>query len=274
MEFITLESPNDLKEIVQYVWSFRAPDSLGPIWTHTFVDLFGGIIFQHKNGSSAIVSNNKLLPEGMIHGLMRSPASSLCATGFSAFGIRLQPDAIHRLFGINAYHLTDNIFPIDHVIQTGDLKDIVLNSSDFGQQAEAAFDFLRSFKVVKRRSSLFVQDCIEYIQAQPGTCTVQQVRAYFKVSERKLQRDFLNATGVSPRHFIQVTRFMEIVKRLRTHPDDDLLELAFDLDFTDQPHLSNAIKKFSMFPPRRLAEHLQKGVLNLVMREASSVASD
>jgi AraC-like DNA-binding protein len=267
MEYRVIEPPDDLSDIVQSFWSVRTQEGSDLIRTDTFVDLYGGIIIQHKNHSSAIVSKDKLLPEAMIHGLMRAPTTGYCKAGFSASGVRLLPHAIQYLFGTDAHYLTDHILPIDQFVSVGSLKNAVLQSTDVTDQAQLMFGFLRSFKKEKRKSNSLVRECIGFIHATRGSCSVLQIREYFNVSERKLQRDFLTVTGVSPRHYIQVTRFMEIIGRLKSEPDSQLFELAFELNFTDQPHFNNAIRKFSNLSPRKLGDYLQQGVLNLIMDE-------
>src|SRR5688572_27864976 len=270
MEYEIIEPPDDLRDIVQSFWSIHTQESKALIRTDTFVDLFGGIIFQHKDSCSAIASKNKVLPQGMIHGLMRTPTTSFCITGFSASGVRLLPHAIHNLFGTDAYYLTDRILPIDQFVSVGGLKDAILHAPGITEKATLMFDFLRSFKKTKRKSNSLIRECINYIHGTRGACTVQRLREYFNVSERKLQRDFLAVTGVSPRHYIQVTRFMEIIERLKSNPDPRLLELASELDFADQPHFNNAIRKFSKLPPRKLVDHIRQGVLNLIVDEQIS----
>lgn len=85
------------------------------------------------------------------------------------------------------------------------------------------------------------------------------------VSERQLQRRFLSAVGVSPRHYIKVERFKQVVSLLRSETEANFSELVWKLEFSDQPHFNKLIKSLSGLTPTQFKRSLKGELLNLVI---------
>lgn len=68
------------------------------------------------------------------------------------------------------------------------------------------------------------------------------------VSRRQLERDFVQWIGTSPRHLSQVVRLQAISRRAQRGAP--LADIAADLGFTDQAHMSRVVRQLTGLTPR------------------------
>jgi AraC-like DNA-binding protein len=70
------------------------------------------------------------------------------------------------------------------------------------------------------------------------------------LSLRQFERRFLDAVGISPKLFAGIARFRQAAARLSC-PDQSLAQVAADLGYFDQSHMTRAFVRFLGQPPLR-----------------------
>jgi AraC-like DNA-binding protein len=71
------------------------------------------------------------------------------------------------------------------------------------------------------------------------------------VSRRQLERDFGQWLGTSPRHLAQVARVQAVSRK--AHRGVALADIAADVGFADQAHMTRVVRQLTGLTPRRLA---------------------
>ncbi len=94
--------------------------------------------------------------------------------------------------------------------------------------------------------------------AHRGNISVAELSAAQGVSSRQLQRRFAEELGVPPKTVAKVVRFAESWSRLLSKPDMSLADLALDLGYSDQSHLTNEFTAFGRRSPRAFLKDLTK----------------
>src|SRR5262249_28920477 len=87
---------------------------------------------------------------------------------------------------------------------------------------------------------------------------VAELADYCNTSVRQLQRQFDDATGVSPKSLARTIRFEAIRNRLMFEPDANLTDLAYEFGYTDQAHFINDFKAFTNKTPGEFAAEMRK----------------
>ncbi|MBL0727287.1 AraC family transcriptional regulator [Piscinibacter sp. HJYY11] len=85
------------------------------------------------------------------------------------------------------------------------------------------------------------------LMAQP-TAELTTVASTVGASLRQLERDFDHWLGVSPSHFMRLTRFQRAVKSIAE--GGSLADTAIDCGFSDQPHLTRSVRRLGGETPR------------------------
>jgi AraC-like DNA-binding protein len=92
---------------------------------------------------------------------------------------------------------------------------------------------------------------------QAGTRRVSDLAKTIGVSDRHLNRAFQNAVGISPKQFVRILRFQQVVKVARQNAALNWAEIAADTDYYDQSHLIAEFKRLTgMTPAAFINQHL------------------
>ena len=65
------------------------------------------------------------------------------------------------------------------------------------------------------------------------------------ISQRQLEREFKNKVGISPKHYLRITRINEIICFLKANPVTDLVSVAYHFGYYDQAHFINDFKRIT-----------------------------
>jgi AraC-like DNA-binding protein len=94
-----------------------------------------------------------------------------------------------------------------------------------------------------------VRDAVTWLDR--ATATVSDAAALALVSERELQRRFVEQIGYGPKTLHRVLRFQRFMQQL-TLPNIDLAAAAALAGYADQPHLSRETRRLAGLTPRQL----------------------
>jgi AraC-like DNA-binding protein len=78
------------------------------------------------------------------------------------------------------------------------------------------------------------------------------------VSRRQLERDFSQWIGTSPRHLAQVARVQTVSRK--AHTGASFADIAADVGFSDQAHMSRVVRELTGLTPRRFTHAPQSGL--------------
>jgi len=259
MKYKIIYPPPILLPYVKYFWTVEIdPASIATYQMRTLVDDSSGMIFQIRVNSSAIKSNGLVIPQSFLYGQTIQPTINECICPFSCIGVLFHPYALHQLFRLNSSAITNKMINWLDISEEKELADRILNSNTIEEGINHLSNFL--IGIVNKRNIRFAQSkyFITYIQENKGQINVNKLLANHNISERTLERLFINEIGVTVKHYIQVTKFQEILKRFELQNNDRLIDIAYDLAFTDQSHFNNMVRKYSQCTPKKLKDSIVK----------------
>jgi AraC-like DNA-binding protein len=109
-----------------------------------------------------------------------------------------------------------------------------------------------------------LQSAIALVKQTNGSISVASLRTQIALSERQLERGFLQYTGLTPRQFMRLTRFCMVVKLLH-QPMLSLTDVAYRAGYYDQAHFIHDFKALAGLTPRDYRrEQADVGFLQLI----------
>lgn len=96
-----------------------------------------------------------------------------------------------------------------------------------------------------------------------GLVSLDELVYRLKINPRTFQIQFKNQVGLPPKLFCRITRFNALLLALDQNPKADILELALEFGYSDNPHLYKDFKQFVGRTPRqylRLILNINSGV--------------
>jgi len=82
--------------------------------------------------------------------------------------------------------------------------------------------------------------------------SVAQIARALRLSPRQLQRRFIAAVGVPPKHFVRVFRFARSWQIASMRPPQTWAALAAEHGYADQAHMVREFRAFGVDPPTQV----------------------
>jgi AraC-like DNA-binding protein len=191
----------------------------------------GGIVV----GVQTSISERTLADEGWALGVMFRPA------GFSAFGE----------------------VPVDATLPIGDVfgpaGESLAASLDDPDTAPTLVDgFLAALVPREPHPAEAVAELVEKVAADPAMLRVEDLADRAGVRPRQLQRRFAAHVGVGPKWVIRRYRLYEAAERAARGTDVVWADLAAELGYSDQAHLTREFTAALGMPPERYAAYCRR----------------
>lgn len=114
-----------------------------------------------------------------------------------------------------------------------------------------SYNFCSSFHVVN------------LINKHHGIIKMHQLVEQTQLSERKLQRDFRTALGLSPKEYCKIVRFNHLLNYISSHEKVNWLDMVLKFGYYDQAHLINEFKNATHISPEVYMKFKNKSIFNV-----------
>jgi AraC-like DNA-binding protein len=84
-----------------------------------------------------------------------------------------------------------------------------------------------------------------------GLVSLDELADRMNINLRTFQIQFKNQVGLSPKLFCRIVRFNALLSALDQHPRIDILGLALEFGYSDNPHLYKDFKQFVGMTPKQ-----------------------
>jgi AraC-like DNA-binding protein len=163
----------------------------------------------------------------------------------------------HHLIGVcfkpGAFSQFYNYLPLAEITeQTVELEKAL--APDTNKMHELSFADLNAF-FLKRlnapKQDLFT--IVKCIKEARGQITVDALAKKNHITPRQMERIFHKDIGITPKEFINITRFQHVFpKIIQNKKQKNLLDIAIEHGYYDHAHLANDIKRYTGVPPSQL----------------------
>jgi AraC-like DNA-binding protein len=258
IKFNILSAPEILKNDVE---CFRMIEYVGEQGLSINVSPNGlpGIVFQHKNGRSAIEnilidSVSISVPTLFLYRPSTDPSVMNYEKGpYTTTQVILKPHALQTLLGLNALALTDGFVELNE-LSSEDLNLQLMEAGGERERIGLLSNFLLTkFEQAKTRDVL-VEESLRLIHKNIPSINVRFLVDYLDISERQFERRFSQAVGLLPQSYLRVKRFNEAIRLMKTRQFERLTDVAYALNFHDQSHFIRELKAFSGITPKSISQ--------------------
>ena len=180
-------------------------------------------------------------PEASIFGVVGGLFSRRLSGLGKALGVRFHPGGFHPFWGASIAQLTGQVVPavrlfgpaVEHTRKM--IMDLAADDLEMISHAEA---LLCAFMPEPDPAARHAADLVAMITGDPALRRVGQLSVASGLTSRSLQRLFASYVGVSPKWVMRRARLHEAAQRASGGEPVDWAELAADLGYADQAHLS------------------------------------
>lgn len=238
---------------------FSAPDAapeLGPYVAHYWIvswDLRGQDPHEQQVLPHPAVNMTFRVGRCRVAGVPRGRFSEVLHEAGRVFGVRFHPGGFRPFLGAPIASITDRFLSVDDVFGPagGDLADAILAADD--QSAVALMNEFLATRTPRQTdpAAELAAAVVAHAEAEPAITRVDDLAHVFGLSVRRLQRLFADYVGVSPKWVIRRHRLHEAAARATADPSVSLTQLAVELGYSDQAHLTRDFTNMIGVPPSR-----------------------
>lgn len=253
------EPPEELRDTIKCFWYNKRESGEQQISFEVLPDGYAEIIFHFGETCSVSVDGEwQQLPSPFIMGLLNQPILLSTKHRFEVIGIRCFPWTIFDLLGLPSDG-KNGVQTFEHPII--ELQPVLNKLIQNGKKQEALLVveqyFLNTRSQVAIDSLLFKAGVA--MRKANGTIPVSQVAEAAHSTVRTLERKFKQSSGYTVKDVSALIRFEQVRNQLWHHPDTNLVSLAHELGYTDQPHLSREFKRYTGTSPAAFARKAKEG---------------
>jgi AraC-like DNA-binding protein len=190
-------------------------------------------------------------PEYMIVGMHTKPYFIQFGNLVTVFAIRFKPDGFYNVFGVPASVVKDSIEDFSQVmgIKFHDFSQRIKEKKCIKEMISCAENQLIKNLEKKIINSNYVSMAADVIR-QTKSIKMKDLPDHVYISMRQLDRQFKEQFGISPKHYMRITRLNEVRRLLNDNCGIDLTSVAYHCGYSDQAHFINEFKNFTGELPR------------------------
>lgn len=241
--------PTELRDWLNCFWTLSAGPETGfrPIYPDGCADIifnFGHPVV-NRSGEAEVVNSNA----AFVVGTMTCPLYSKAAGQAELLGIRFRPGVLFLFTGVPQAEFVDKSLALDEIRK--DLGSVVQSLALL--QESQRIDWLSGWLLARlagitaaeKRRVAFLQSVLSGY----GPSKVKDLARTAGYSVRQMERIFLNYTGVRPKEYLLISRFVHLKEALHAGYAAPLLELAEASGFHDHAHLTHVFRRFAGVAP-------------------------
>lgn len=265
MKYYTFKPDGLLKNYVKHFWVLEGEASTHQPYTHhLFADTSPEMIFYYKGSFFEYADDfqKAVLVKNGITGQSYQHRKLVARSDFGVFGVYFYPNAIAKLFGIEAYELKNQWLELKDFFGKAyhELEEKIMLAANHALRIQIIYSFLEKKIIHQHQNFNPISLSIQQIKNSNGLVAMEALATQLSLSTRQFERNFLSYTGLSPKVFTRIIRFQSTLKKLHQQ-EPSLTKVAYEADYYDQAHFIKDFKSFTGLKPKEFLKYHQKNSL-------------
>lgn len=170
--------------------------------------------------------------------------------------VKLRPGALRAFLDVRAADLSNRVTPLVGLMEDAPELEAAVTGPESDDEALAALErWLRGQRRPQDREDVSLAVAIvQRIAEDPGITSVKRLCEVAGLTVRPLQRLFREHVGAPPKWLIRQNRLQEVALRIERGDVPSLADLAAELGYADQAHLTRDFKAVVGKSPSAFAE--------------------
>lgn len=245
-----------LSQYVKLYWGLESSISEGKEHIQRIVPngLFELIFY--LNDKPKATDDKKAINDNIIVTGQLNNHHDLIITGkLSLFAIYFLPHGLSMFLDLPLKELFNQSVPLKYIIKdkVSKLEDELTAAVTFQEQIKIAELFLISqlLKNEKKYKYDRIRYTINQINQAKGVLEINDLASKTFLSRKQFERTFSEIIGTTPKQFLKIVRFQNVIYEKSQNSELSLTELAYKCGYFDQAHMINDFKTLSGYTPKQ-----------------------
>lgn len=243
-----------LRSVVECYWCVQGKSTdFWTVYPDACMDIlfnFGSYIETRGDDRNELSKNS-----AFIIGNMFTPIQSRAVGETDLFGIRFRAAGMGRIVRVPLAEFNDASLALNSVYrvapEAGQLQPLNMQ-----ERVNMLDRWLLKHVTLSNNKPEAWEYCLDNIVTREGNINVYDLTREVGISQKQMERKFIEKVGPTPKQFAQLLRFRKLREHLAKRKDSSLMNIAFDFDFTDHAHLTKFFKKFAGITPSEFTRSL------------------
>ncbi len=185
-------------------------------------------------------------PDYIILGLYTKPYEVQFTAPVKVFAIRFKPEAIYNIFKVPASMFKDSYEDMSMVLGL-DFRDFchrLREEKSISAMIRHTEDYLLMSLQRNKINMSYVNLAAELIRNTKGI-RIEDLPGKVFISQRQLEREFKDKVGISPKHYLRLTRINEVLRLMNEQQEIELVSVAYHCGYADQAHFIHDFKRIT-----------------------------
>jgi AraC-like DNA-binding protein len=195
----------------------------------------------------------------IITGQLKSYHDLKVTGNLSLFAIYFLPHGLSMFLDIPLKELFNHSVPLKLIIKdsVNKLEDELSSAETFEKKITIAENFLNT--QIQKNEKKYKYDRIRYavnlINQSKGILEIEDLASKSFLSRKQFERTFSDFIGTSPKQFLKIVRFQNVIYEKSKNAGLNLTEIAHKCGYFDQSHMINDFKTLSGITPKNYFEN-------------------
>jgi AraC-like DNA-binding protein len=255
MKFLSAKPSHFLAPFVKFYWMMKTTKPVTKEYIHRIIP--NGLIeltFYLGNRPHLVESDSAFPVHSLVSGQLKSFFDIKYADSLTVFSIYLYPHGLSMFFDLPMSELLNQTVSLRHLLKEKSerLEDDLFEAVTFEEKVNVVEHFF--LERLKRNYNEYkfarIDHCIDVINQNFGAVDIETLTSEACLSRKQLERTFSDFIGLSPKQFLKVVRFQNVINKKSKEPFVSLTELAYDCGYFDQSHMVKDFRSLSGLSPK------------------------
>jgi AraC-like DNA-binding protein len=218
-------------------------------------DISGSDLLDHRAGE--IIATP---PAGIMGPQTFRAMDAMWKGKFKDFVVAFRPTGFHRLFGIPTGQITNRVIEAAQILGPGvrQLHERLHCAAGIDAMAQLTEDVLREW-LPRARPFHPIQLAASRVIARHGEIKIDDLARQVELSERQLERKFVEQVGIPPKLYCRISRLDYALRLKEATPLRTWTELTFLAGYFDQNHMVKDFRALAGMAPSDFFRLIEEG---------------
>jgi AraC-like DNA-binding protein len=255
MRFQIIKPTGILAQFIKYYWVMEKSSLEDDVCERVIPTGSIDLMFHYRNCFEVKSCDNNTFRQAnsFISGISNSYADVTTNGETGMVCITFHPFGAYNFFNFPLFEIENQNISLDCIFgnESNEVYEQFCAAQFLNERIAIIENFLMSkLKVPDRRDSLLLKSGIDLINRSNGQIRTTSLSEKLCITPKTLERKFSAMVGKTPKQFMRIVRFQNILNTFSTASSMILTEIAYANGYFDQAHFIKDFKSFSGYTPK------------------------
>lgn len=262
MRFQIINPTGELAQFIKYYWVMEKSSLEGDVCERVIPTGNIELMFHYKNTFKTKRSDNTtfIQENTFISGISSSYADVTTNGETGMICVTFNPFGACNFFNFPLFEIEDQKISLDCIIgsKTKEVYEQICEAQSINKKISVIEHFLQSnFRETVKSDALIIKTGIELINKSKGQINSTTLSEKMSVTSKNLERKFSAMVGKTPKQFMKIVRFQNILNSYSRNNGRSFTQMAYENGYFDQAHFIKDFKSFSGLSPKEYFKNHQ-----------------